>query len=281
MHKLSTLAAALAVGSLISLPVLAADEAPAEAAAATKPAAAKSKGGGVFATVNGVAIPQSAADAFISEQKAQGAPEGAELRNAVREELIRRELLAQEAKKKGLDKQAAIAIQADLARQAIYVRAFIQDYVKKHPISDETLKADYDKIKAQLGGSEYKTRHILVEKEDDAKAIIAKLKGGAKFEDLAKQSKDPGSKDNGGDLGWGSPANYVKPFADALTKLQKGKFSETPVKTEFGYHVILQEDARPLTPPPFDAIKPQLAQRAQQQQIEKMVNDLRSKAKVE
>lgn len=278
MHKVSTLAAALIAGSLISLPVFAADEA---AASAAKPAATKAKSAGVFATVNGVAIPQSAADAFISEQKAQGAPEGPELRNAVREELIRRELLAQEAKKKGLDKQPTVATQAELARQAIYVRAFIQDYVKKHPISDEALKADYDKIKAQLGGSEYKTRHILVEKEDEARAIIAKLKSGAKFEDLAKQSKDPGSKDNGGDLGWGSPANYVKPFAEALSKLQKGKFTETPVKTEFGYHVILQEDARPLTPPPFDAIKPQLAQRAQQQQIEKMVNDLRAKAKVE
>ncbi len=253
MHKLSTLAAALLVGSLLSAPAFAADKAK----------------GSVFATVNGTAISQGTADAFINEQKAQGAPDSPELRNAVREELIRRELLAQEAKKKGLDKQPAVVTQADLARQAIYVRAFIQEYVKSHPISDEVLKADYDKVKAQLGGSEYKARHILVDKEDDAKAIIAKLKGGAKFEELAKQSKDPGSKDNGGDLGWASPANYVKPFADALTKLQKGKYSETPVKTEFGYHVILQEDVRPLTPPPFDSIKPQLAQRAQQQQIEK------------
>jgi peptidyl-prolyl cis-trans isomerase C len=274
MHKLSTLAAALIVGSLISAPVLAED--------AAKPAAPAAKAtSAAFATVNGVAIPQGTADAFITEQKAQGAPDGPELRNAVREELVRRELLAQEAKKKKLDRQPAVVVQADLARQAIYVRAFIQDYVKTHPISDEALKADYEKVKAQLGGSEYKARHILVEKEDDAKTIIAKLRAGGKFEELAKQSKDPGSKDNGGDLGWGSAANYVKPFAEALTKLQKGKYSEVPVKTEFGYHVIQLDDTRPLTPPPFDAIKPQLAQRAQQQQIEKMVNDLRAKAKVE
>ena len=107
------------------------------------------------------------------------------------------------------------------------------------------------------------------------------MKKGAKFEELAKQSKDPGSKENGGDLGWSSAASYVKPFGDALAKLEKGKYTEVPVKTEFGYHVILLEDSRPLTPPPFEQIKPQLSQRAQQQQIEKMVSELRAKAKVE
>jgi peptidyl-prolyl cis-trans isomerase C len=265
MQNLSKLAAALLFSALISAPAIAAE---------------KSKGV-AFATVNGVAIPQSTADAFIAEQKAQGAQETPELKNAVREELIRRELLTQEAKKKGLDKKPTIASQADLARQAIYIRAFIQEFVKANPISDAQLKNDYETIKAQLGGTEYKTRHILVEKEDDAKAIIANIKKGAKFEELAKQSKDPGSKENGGDLGWSSAASYVKPFSDALTKLEKGKYTEVPVKTDFGYHVILLEDSRPLTPPAFDAIKPQLAQRAQQQQIEKLVNDLRTKAKVE
>ena len=265
MQKLSTLAAALLMSALISAPALAAEKAK----------------GGAFVTVNGTAISQNAADAFIAEQKSQGAQENPELKNAVREELIRRELLVQEAKKMGLDKKPAIAAQAELARQAIFIRSFIQEYVKSHPISEAQLKSDYETIKAQLGGTEYKTRHILVEKEDDAKAIIANLKKGAKFEELAKQSKDPGSKENGGDLGWSSAASYVKPFGDALAKLEKGKYTETPVKTDFGYHVILLEDSRPLTPPAFDAIKPQLAQRAQQQQIEKMVSDLRAKAKVE
>lgn len=264
MQKLSTLAAALIVGSLISVPVVAAD-----------------KKAAVFATVNGVAIPQSSADAVIDEYKARGATDGPELRNAVRETLIRRELLVQEAKKKGIDKQPAVVQRLELARQELYIQGFVQDYTKSHPVSDDVLKAEYDRIKAQLGGNEYKTRHILVEKEETAKDIIAKLKSGAKFEDLAKQSKDPGSKDNGGDLGWGSPANYVKPFSEALTKLPKGKYTETPVKTEFGYHVIQVDDVRPLTPPPFEAIKPQLTQRAQQLQIEKLVSTLREKAKVD
>ncbi|HRF10798.1 MAG TPA: peptidylprolyl isomerase, partial [Candidatus Accumulibacter phosphatis] len=129
--------------------------------------------------------------------------------------------------------------------------------------------------------TEYKLRHILVEQEDEAKTIIANLKKGAKFEELAKQSKDPGSKDKGGDLGWNSTASYVKPFGDAVGSLSKGKYTETPVKTDFGYHVILLEDSRPLTAPPFDQIKPQLTQRLQQEQIQKYVNDLRSKAKIQ
>ena len=268
MHKLSKLASALLLGALISLPAMAAEKA--------KPAAT-----GTVATVNGVAIPQSIANAFVAEQKAQGAPDSPELKKAVREELIRRELLVQEAKKLGLDKNPDVAAQADLARQAIFIRAFVQDFVKKHPISDEQLKAAYDKMKTQMGNTEYKVRHILVEQEDDAKTIIANLKKGAKFDDLAKQSKDPGSREKGGDLGWSSPANYVKPFGDAVGSLGKGKYTETPVKTDFGYHVILLEDSRPLTPPPFDQIKQQIAQRLQQEQLQKYVGELRSKAKVD
>jgi len=262
MHNLSKLASALLLGALISLPAVAAK-------------------GGTLVTVNGVAISDSVANAFLAEQASQGTPDTPELKNAIREELIRRELLVQEAKKMGLEKQPEVAAQADLARQAIYIRAFVQDYVKKHPISDEQVKAAYDRVKAQMGGTEYKVRHILVEKEDDAKLIIVELKKGGKFDELAKQSKDPGSKEKGGDLGWSSPANYVKPFGDAVTGLSKGKFTETPVKTDFGYHVILLEDSRPLNPPPLDQIKQQLAQRLQQEQIQKLVMDLRAKAKIQ
>ena len=260
MHKNTKLAAALIAGALLTAPVLAAGKA--------------------FVTVNGVAVPQSLADAFIAEQKAQGAPDSPELKNAVREELIRRELLIQEAKKSGVDKRADVAAQADAARQAIFIRTFVQDYLKKNPISDEQLKAEYDKIKAHLGNTEYKSRHILVQKEEDAKAIIDNLKKGAKFEELAKQSIDPGSKDNGGDLGWSSTGNYVKPFADALASLAKGKYTETPVKTDYGYHVILLEDSRPLAVPPFEEVKPRLMQQAQSQLIGKLVDGLRAKAKV-
>jgi peptidyl-prolyl cis-trans isomerase C len=220
------------------------------------------------ATVNGTAIPQARADVLIAEQKAQGAPDSDQLRNAVKEELIRREVLAQEARKKG-SKSRRVQAQIELARQAVLIRAYLQDFVKAHPVSDADVKAEYDKIKSQLGDKEYKARHILVEKEEDAKAIIAKLDKGEKFEELAKQSKDPGSKDKGGDLGWANPAGFVKPFAEALTKLEKGKYTTTPVKTDFGYHVIKLEDSRALKAPAFDEVKGQLKQRLEQQRVER------------
>jgi peptidyl-prolyl cis-trans isomerase C len=261
MHKISRLAGLLLAGAIISAPAFAQNKA-------------------AYATVNGQAIPQAVYDAFVTEQKAQGTPDGPELQNAVKEELIRREILAQEAKKKGLDKKGTVQGQIELAKQAVLIRAFLTDYVTSHPISEAQLKAEYDVIKANLGANEYKARHVLVEQEAEAKAIIAKLDKGEKFSELAKQSKDPGSKDKGGDLGWSSPNAYVKPFADALGTLKKGEYTKDPVKSDFGYHVIQLEDSRPMTPPPFEQIKPQLQQRANQQQIENLVKELRAKAKV-
>lgn len=233
------------------------------------------------ATVNGTAIPQVRADVMINEQRSQGAPDSEQLRTAVKEELIRREVLSQEARKKGFEKGAAVQAQIEMARQAVIVRAYLQDFVKSHSVTEAEIKAEYDKIKAQLGDKEYKARHILVDNETEAKVILDKLKKGEKFEELAKQSKDPGSKDNGGDLGWSNPSNYVKPFADALVRLEKGKLTDAPVKSDFGWHIIQLEDTRPLNPPPFDQVKGQLQQRAQQQIVENMVKDLRAKAKVE
>lgn len=262
MFKLSRLAGLLVAGAIVSAPVFAAEK------------------GKPFATVNGQPIQQSVYDAFAAEQKAQGAPDSPELQNAVKEELVRREILAQEAKKKGLDKSANIQGQIELAKQAVLIRAYLADYVRTHPISDAQLKAEYEAIKGNLGSTEYKARHVLVEKEDEAKAIIAKLDKGEKLADLAKQSKDPGSKDKGGELGWSSPNAYVKPFGEALAKLKKGEYTKTPVKSDFGYHVIQLDDSRPMTPPPFDQVKQQLQQRASQQQIENLVKELREKAKV-
>ena len=261
MQNRTRLAAAVAIGALSTALAVAA--------------------GTAFVTVNGTAISQATADFFIAEQKAKGAPDSPELKKAVREELIRRELLAQEARKAGLDKKADVVLQAELARQALYIRAYVQDYLKKNPISDAQLRSQYDAAKTQMGSTEYKLRHILVANEDDAKAIIANLKKGAKFDELAKQSIDPGSKDKGGELGWASAGNFVKPFAEALTALGKGKYTETPVKTEFGYHVIELEDTRPLNAPPFDEVKPRLMQQAQSQQVNKLTEGLRAKAKIE
>jgi peptidyl-prolyl cis-trans isomerase C len=160
------------------------------------------------------------------------------------------------------------------------VQALIQDYVKAHPVTDADLHAEYDKVKAARGDKEYKARHILVDKDSEANDIIAQLKKGAKFEDLAKQSKDPGSKDKGGDLDWNPPSTFVKPFADALTKLEKGKFTETPVKTQFGWHVIQLDDVRAQPFPPFDTVKSQLQSRLQEQEVQKYVLGLRAKAKI-
>ena len=261
MLKLSRLASLLVAATIISTPVFAQNKA-------------------AFATVNGQPIPQFVYDAFVAEQKSQGAPDSPELKNAVKEELVRREILVQEAKKKGLDKKPEMLGQMELAKQAVLIRAYLGDYVKAHPISDAQLKSEYEAINAKQGSTEYKARHVLVEKEDDAKAIVAKLGKGEKFSDLAKQSKDPGSKDKGGDLGWSSPSAFVKPFGDALVQLKKGEYTKTPVKTDFGYHVIQLDESRPLTPPPFEQVKPQLQQRAAQQQVEQLVKDLRAKAKV-
>jgi peptidyl-prolyl cis-trans isomerase C len=276
MHKFTQIAAALLIGASMSLTAAAADTRP----AAAKPAAVTANKA-FFAKVNGVAVSQNLADAFIAEQKAKGAPDTPELHNAVRDELIRRELLLQEARKAGIDKKPDIAAQAEAAKQAVLISSFVQQFFEKHPITDDQLQANYERIKAQVGGTEYKTQHILVKEESEAKAIIEELKNGAKFEELAKQSIDPGSKDKGGELGWAAPGNYVKPFADALTALEKGKFTETPVQSQFGYHVIQLEDTRPATFPAFEEIKPRLLRQAQTQEINRMVDDLRAKAKIE
>jgi peptidyl-prolyl cis-trans isomerase C len=246
-------------------------------AQAPAPAPAPTKG----ATVNGVAIPASRIDAIVKSQAARGVPDTPQLRSEVREQLIVREIVAQEATRKGLAKSADVQAQLELARQQVLWNAYIADFVKANPIGDAQLKAEYDKLKGARGDKEYKTRHILVEKEDEAKAVIADLKKGRKFEELARQSKDPGSKDRGGDLDWNSPAGYVKPFGDAMVKLEKGKYTEVPVQTQFGWHVILVEDVRQTKFPSFEEVKPQLTERLQEQAFSRSVTDLRAKAKVE
>jgi peptidyl-prolyl cis-trans isomerase C len=222
--------------------------------------------------------PQVQYDMLLKERLAQGAPDSPELRNSVREELNTRELLAREAKKKGLDKSADIKTQMDLASQTVLVRAFVNDWVKSNPIPEADLRKEYDVIKTQIGDKEYKIAHVLVEKEDEAKEVISDLQKGQKFADIAKaRSKDPGSKDKGGDLDWNAPANFVKPFADAVIATPKGKFTTTPVQTQFGWHVIMVEDVRPAKVPSFDEVKPQLTQRMQPQYLDKYFKELRAK----
>jgi peptidyl-prolyl cis-trans isomerase C len=233
------------------------------------------------ATVNGVAIPKTRIDSVVRAQEAQGQKDTPELRAAIRDRLISLEVVAQEAKLKKLDRTNDIQTQMEFARLNILAQAFRLDYFKNHPVSDDALKAEFEKIKSQMGDKEYKARHVLVEKETEAKEIIEKLKKGEKFEELAKVSKDPGSKDHGGDLDWNQPGGFVKPFSDAMVKLEKGKYTETPVQSQFGWHVIQLEDVRPAKYPDFNEVKPGLQQRLQEAMFEKAVADLRAKAKVE
>jgi peptidyl-prolyl cis-trans isomerase C len=221
---------------------------------------------------------QAQYDVLLKERLAQGGQDTPEVRNAVKEELNTRELLAREAKKQGLQNTPDVKTQMDLASQTVLVRAYVTDWVKKNPVPEADLKKEYDTIKGQIGDKEYKVRHILVDKEDDAKAIITELQKGAKFDELAKaRSKDPGSKDKGGDLDWNAPANFVKPFGDAMKTTPKGKFTPQPVQTQFGWHVIEVEDVRDAKVPGYDEVKPQLQQRLQAQWLDKYFKDLRAK----
>ena len=234
------------------------------------------------ARVNGVAISQQHLEILVKNLVAQGRQDSPEMREALKQQMINRELMTQEAVRRGLDKNVEITARLAFARQEVLSTAFVQEALKAAPVTDEVLKKEYERIKAQLGAREFKVRHILVAKEDEAKDIIAQVKKGGSFEKLAaERSMDPGSKTNGGDLDWGPPGRYVKPFADAILKLKKGQMTEAPVQTQFGWHVLRVDDERATRVPAFAEAKPQLQQMLQNQAVEKAVSDLRAKAKIE
>jgi len=234
------------------------------------------------ATVNGKPIPAARVDQMVKQVVAQGrATDSPQLREMIKKDLIGREVLIQEADKQNIGNRADVKAAIDNARQSIIINAMLADYVKKNPVKDADIKAEYDKAKAAAPDKEYHARHILVEKEDDAKAIIAKLKGGAKFEELAKQSKDPGSAAQGGDLGWTDPARFVPEFSKAMTSLQKGAITETPVKTQYGYHVIKLEDTRAAKIPPLEEVKQQVGEQLQQRKLAAFREELMKKAKIQ
>ena len=233
------------------------------------------------AKVNGVAIPQQHFDLLIKNLVAQGRPDSPEMRDAIKQQMINRELMVQEGAKRGLDKNPETAARLSFSRQDVLSNAYIQDVMRANPVTDDAVKKEYERIKAQ-STKEFKTRHILVDKEDEAKDIIAQLKKGASFEKLAaEKSNDPGSKANGGDLDWSMPSRFVKPFGDAMAKLKKGQITDTPVHTNFGWHVIRVDDERAAKLPGFDEAKPQVQQGLQNQAVEKAIADLRAKAKIE
>lgn len=267
--------AALAAAAL-ALPAVASAQAPA------KEAPKKAAKAGPIAVVNGVAIPAARAEVLLREREVQGAPDNPAMREAVREDLINREIIAQEAARTGYAKKPALQAELELVRQTVIVQHYITDWLHAHPVTDAEIQKAYDEAKAKSGGKEYKVRHILLDTEDEAKGVIAQLDKGAKFEDLAKKSKDAGTRDHGGDLDWMTPGgNLDKAFSDAMVKLDKGKYTEAPVRTRFGYHVIQVEDVRPLKFPPLEEVKARIQQQLNQRKLQKLVQDLRAKAKIQ
>ena len=272
--KLRTLAGAAVLAACL-VPAQAQDAA--KAAKAARPAAT-----GTVATVNGVAIPASRGDLIARTRTQRGEPDSPQLRQAVRDELINREVIMQEATKSGLTKSPEFVTQMELVRQQIVLQAYGQDFIRKNPVSEADVQKEYERVKATMGDKEYKVRHILVEQEEQAKGLIADLKKGAKFEELAqKNSKDEGTKARGGDLDWQSTGGLVKPFSDVMVKLEKGKITDAPVKTQFGWHVIQLDDVRPVQHPALADVKAKIQEGLSQQKFQAHVRDLRAKAKVE
>ena len=234
------------------------------------------------AVVNGKAIPSSRVDAVVKQVVAQGQqPDSPQLRDLIKKDLIGREVMMQEAEKQGFGKDAAVKAQIDNARQAIIINAMVADYIKKNPVSDADIKAEYDRFTKQAGDKEYHVRHILMATEAEANDVIAKLKGGAKFEDLAKNSKDTGSAANGGDLDWASPSSFPPAFSAAFVALQKGGVTDKPVQTPNGFHVIKVDDIRPAKLPTLEEVKPQVSEALAQKKLQAYQEELVKKAKVQ
>jgi peptidyl-prolyl cis-trans isomerase C len=234
------------------------------------------------AIVNGKAVPTSRVEILAQQIAASGRPVDEAVRAQLKEEVVLREIFMQEAQKRGIAASEEYKTQMELARQTILIRALFAEHQKQNPVTDAETRAEYDKFAAANAGKEFRARHILVEKEDEAKAIIASIKKGAKFEDIAKkQSKDPGSGANGGDLDWAAAGSYVTEFSEAMVKLDKGQMTQEPVKSQFGWHVIRVDDVRQAQLPDFEEIKPQIAQQMQQQKLADFQKNLREKAKVQ
>jgi peptidyl-prolyl cis-trans isomerase C len=235
-----------------------------------------------LATVNNRPIPKAREEAWVKQLTQQGQQDSPQLREMVKQELIRREVFLQEASRRGLSEKPDVKFQLDVQRQNTLIQALMRDEMDKNPIKDADIQKAYDDQKAKAGAKEYRARHILVDQEDEAKSIIEQLKKGSKFEDIAKKSsKDPGSGANGGDLDWASPDGYVKPFSDAMTKLEKGKFTETPVQTQFGWHVIRLDDVRDTQFPPLAQVQGQIREMLQQQKVQAFAAELQKKAKIQ
>ncbi|MFA5983182.1 MAG: peptidylprolyl isomerase [Methylococcaceae bacterium] len=231
-----------------------------------------------IASVNGQYISKASLTELekeVSERTGQNFP-----KEKLIDELVQRELLIQDAKQKQLDKTPEFMARIETLKNSLLSQTSLQNFIKANPVTDEEIKAEYDSKVGAEKGQEYKARHILVKTEDEAKKLIAQLDKGAKFEELAtKHSTDTSAQ--GGDLGWFSPSQMVAPFSEAVAALENGKYSKTPIQTQFGWHIILREDSRASTPPPFEAVKEQISPYLQRKKIQTMLDGLRKQAQVE
>lgn len=267
----------LATVALLSANLYAGSCLAADTAAPAKNASSKAP----LVTVNGVTIRQSAADLMFKEQANKGVQESPELMKAVRDELVMRELFAQEARKQGLDKNEEVQAKLDMARQSVLAGAYMDGYIKAHPISDADIQKEYQRQVQLAGPQEYKLRHIVVKTEQDANDIIQKLKAGTKFETLAEKSEDESTRPSGGDLGWTRPSAFVEPMRTAILALKKGEYTTTPLKSSVGYHIVQVDDVRTTEMPPLETMKDRLRQALVQDMIKNHGTELRKTAKVQ
>jgi len=278
MMKLASLTLALGLGGLLAgcdqIPLNAADQSPATAATAVNDTSP------VLATVNGSPITEGVVELYEQQLSARrpGNPAGQD-RRAILEEIINLELARQGGETQGLDKDTKIQLQIDQQRRAVIATAAIQHELNANPVSDEELKKIYQE--QAPSGDEYKARHILVKEEDEAKTLIVELDKGADFSELAKQHSTGPSGKSGGELGWFSPKQMVAPFSEAVSGMEKGTYTKEPVKTQFGWHVIILDDTREASPPPFEQLKPQLQAFVQKQRVQEYITRLRQSATIE
>jgi len=235
-----------------------------------------------IATVNGKPVPKARADALLKQATRSGQPVTPEIEAQAKDQVVLREIFAQEAERQGIQNTKEFQDQMALVRQSVLLQQLFQNYAAKVQVSDTEAKAEYDKIKAEQGGQEFHARHILVDNEDEAKKLIAQIKAGGKFEDLAKKSsKDTGSAENGGDLDWAKASSYVPEFSAAMQKLKPGEMTETPVKTQFGYHIIKLEDVRAAQFPNFDDVKEKIKENMKGEKVREYQEKLRKSAKTD
>jgi len=233
------------------------------------------------AVVNGTPVPKATFDQYAQQLRGRTRVDSPEASKALIDQLVIEELLVQEAEKQKLADDPQVKQQLDMIKRNLLASSVVRKMASVNGPSEEAIKKEYETAVAAMKGKEYKASHILVDSEDKAKEIIAELTKGGNFAELAKTKSSDSSAAKGGDLGWFTPSMMVPPFAQAVAKMEKGKYSEQPVQTPFGWHVILLEDVRDATPPSLEELRPQIAQMLQSRVVNDYLEKLRAGAKIE